>query len=135
MAKKGKTWRPPPQARSGSSRGARPSSAATRASGASGPSATDTSPSESSTAPTTARATESRPPRVAEDSTLPAPNRQARKEEARRQREALRKKAARRRLITRILGIAGAVVVVAGVVLAFLFIGAGSKIPQDLPGI
>jgi hypothetical protein len=65
------------------------------------------------------------------------PNRQARKEEARRQREILRRKAARRRLWGRVLGIAGAVVVVGAVVLGVVLFGGGGKtqIPQGLSGI
>src|SRR5919197_3292222 len=124
MAKKGKTWRPPPQTRSGSTRGGQSRTAQRSARSA---------PAETPATPTRESVSRTEPVR---DGAVPtAPNRQARKEEARRQREALKRKAARRRLMSRILGIAGVVVVVAGVVLAFLFIGGGSKIPQDLPGI
>jgi hypothetical protein len=117
MTKKGKSWRPPPQARSGPSRTGR---------------STTTKPG---TSPSRSRAAEADADRISDQPVATGSNRQARKEEARRQREALKRKAARRRLITRILGVAGAVVVVAGVVLAFLFIGSGTKIPDDLPGI
>jgi hypothetical protein len=117
MAKKGKTWRPPAQSRSGSSRGGQ----------------SRTAPSPPGTAPS--RTADPRTEQLPDGPVASASNRQTRKEEARRQREALRRKAARRRLINRTLGIAAGVVVVAAVVLAFVFIGGGTKIPQDLPGI
>jgi hypothetical protein len=142
VAKKGKTWRPPPQSRGGQSRGAQSRAPQPRdtPARAGADTSTETRPPEAvvedpdvGRAPSEGVTRE----RVTEPAEPLRPNRQARKEEARRQGELLRRKAARRRLWGRALGIAGAVVVVAGVVLGVVLFGGGgtTQIPQDLRGI
>jgi hypothetical protein len=160
MPKKGKTWRPPSGSRGAQARRAQSSGPTQRqaqgsAQGAAQgstqapPRGTRTEPEIDEAAQPEERteraeraerveraerakrsdASVQRPPAV-------TPNRQARKEEARRQREMLRRKAARRRLWGRVLGIAGAAVVVAGVVTGVLLLGGGkTQIPQGLKGI
>jgi hypothetical protein len=128
VAKKGKTWRPPAQPRGGQARRGQPQGRTRTDSPDARIDDLDVSDPPATTRPRTEV--------VTEQPETTTPNRQARKEEARRQREMLRRKAARRRLIGRILGIAGALVVVAGVVLGILLLGGGKpQIPQDLPGI
>jgi hypothetical protein len=142
VPRKGKTWRPPSQSRGKQSRAAQ--------SGASQPRDTQARVGAETSIETRlpegpiedqgggrAPADAAERERPAERAEAVRPNRQARKEEARRQRELLRRKAARRRLWGRVMGIAGAVVVVAGVVLGVVLFGGGGKtqVPQDLPGI
>ena len=153
MPKKGKSWRPPSGSRGAQARRARP--------GGTPRGTTQALPRETSPEPETDGSDEVERPAEAEAAPAPTepvrsqrsertavgasrtatattatPNRQARKEEARRQREVLRRKAARRRLWGRVLGVAGALVVVAGVVVGVLLLGGGkTQIPQNLPGI
>jgi len=141
MAKKGKTWRPPTQSRSGQARSTRSRPAQTGM-GQTGTGQTRTSDPPVDQSPVEeapveeSRVAKARTAKVEDQASVPTANRQARKEEARRQREGLRRKAARRRMLNRIVAVAAGAIVVAGVVLAFVVFGLGSKkIPQSLHGI
>src|SRR5437764_12643522 len=100
MAKKGKTWRPPAQSRGAQTRRTRPDGPA-RATARTAP--PDEERSERVEAEARPGTPDPGPPDGAgsQRTATVAPNRQARKDEARRPREELRRKAARRRVMGR----------------------------------